>query len=174
MNYYDENKKIFFQTYQTALGKIWISANSDAVVGLNFQLNINSVVGLQSIHSKNFINRETALIRETFHQLSEYLEGKRKNFNLPTAPRGTDFQKKVWNELKKIPYGEVRSYKKIAESIGNPRACRAVGSANNKNPIAVIIPCHRVIGTKGQLIGYAGGLERKKLLLDLEKSALQT
>jgi len=108
------------------------------------------------------------LIKETFRQLSEYLEGKRKNFNLPIDPRGTDFQKKVWNELKKIPYGEVRSYKQIAKSIGNPEACRAVGSANNKNPTAVIIPCHRVIGTNGQLIGYAGGLERKKFLLNLE------
>lgn len=168
MNYYDENEKIFFQTYKTTLGKIQISANSDAVVGVNFQSDFASAAGLQSVHSGNFLNQETALIKETFRQLSEYLEGKRKNFNIPIDTRGTDFQKKVWNELKKIPYGEVRSYKQIAKSIGNPKACRAVGSANNKNPTAVIIPCHRVIGTNGQLIGYAGGLKRKKFLLNLE------
>lgn len=168
MNYCDENEKIFFQTYKTTLGKIQISANSDAVVGVNFQSDFASAAGLQSVHSGNFLNQETALIKETFRQLSEYLEGKRKNFNIPIDTRGTDFQKKVWNELKKIPYGEVRSYKQIAKSIGNPKACRAVGSANNKNPTAVIIPCHRVIGTNGQLIGYAGGLKRKKFLLNLE------
>ena len=97
-NYLGENSKIFFQMYQTVLGTIRISATYDAVVGLNFRSDCGTVVNLQSIHSDNFINQETVLLKETFHQLSEYLEGKRKNFNLPTAPRGTDFQKKVWNE----------------------------------------------------------------------------
>ncbi len=183
MNDFNESSKFFFQIYQTFLGKIRISATCDAVVGVNFQSDFENVaeMNLQSIsprsvcpkqiYSKIFINQGIVLIRETFRQLTEYLEGERKNFNLPTDPQGTDFQKKVWNELKKIPYGEVRSYKQIAESTGNPRACRAVGSANNKNPIAVIIPCHRVIGADGRLVGYAGGLERKKFLLNLEKSA---
>lgn len=115
---------------------------------------------------------ETALIRQAAKQLNEYLAGKRKTFDLPLEPGGTPFQKAVWHALTGIPYGETRTYREIAEIIGNPKACRAVGMANNKNPIAIIIPCHRVIGTGGKLIGYAGGLDIKKKLLELEKSAL--
>ncbi len=87
---------------------------------------------------------------------------------MPLAPKGTDFQKKVWQALCEIPYGETFSYKKVAQKIGNEKACRAVGMANNKNPIAIIVPCHRVIGENGKLVGYAGGLEVKKKLLVLE------
>lgn len=102
-------------------------------------------------------------------QLSEYFAGKRKSFDLPLEALGTEFRKKVWAALTEIPYGETRSYKDIAESIGNPKACRAVGGANNKNPISIIIPCHRVIGAGGSLVGYGGGLDNKTLLLDLER-----
>ena len=102
-------------------------------------------------------------------QLDEYFAGKRRQFDIPVCPHGTDFQKAVWKELLAIPYGETRSYKQIAQKIGNPEACRAVGMANNRNPISIIIPCHRVIGAKGALIGYGGGLEMKQKLLDLEK-----
>ena len=102
-------------------------------------------------------------------QLSEYFAGKRKSFDLPLEVLGTEFRKKVWVALTEIPYGETRSYKDIAESIGNPKACRAVGGANNKNPISIIIPCHRVIGAGGSLVGYGGGLEKKTMLLDLER-----
>ena len=102
-------------------------------------------------------------------ELREYFDGKRREFDLPLAPEGTDFQKRVWEELCKIPYGETRSYGEIAAALGNTRAARAVGLANNKNPIPIIVPCHRVIGADGALVGYAGGVEAKDFLLKLEK-----
>nr|WP_302596749.1 methylated-DNA--[protein]-cysteine S-methyltransferase [uncultured Cellulosilyticum sp.] len=111
----------------------------------------------------------TVLLDEAAKQLEEYFKGERKQFDLPLNPKGTPFQKQVWEALCKVPYGETRSYKEIAIMIGNPKACRAVGMANNKNPIMILIPCHRVIGANGKLIGYDGGLELKKYLLDLEK-----
>lgn len=113
--------------------------------------------------------QETSLIKEAFRQLEEYFAGKRRDFDLPLAPKGTPFQQKVWQALQTIPYGETRTYKQIAEQIGNPLGCRAVGMANNKNPIGIIIPCHRVIGVNGKLVGYAGGLPLKSRLLELEK-----
>lgn len=106
----------------------------------------------------------------SFHlQIIEYLDGKRKKFTLPLDLRGTDFQKKVWKELIKIPYGETRTYKDIANMIQVPKGYRAVGSALNKNPVPIIVPCHRVIGSNGSLVGFAGGLELKAKLLELEK-----
>ena len=112
--------------------------------------------------------RETPLIKEAHSQLVEYLAGNRREFDLPLDPLGTDFQKRVWTTLREIPYGEVRSYKEIAEAIGNPKAVRAVGGANNRNPISIVVPCHRVIGTDGSLTGYGGGLPMKEKLLKLE------
>ena len=106
---------------------------------------------------------------DAIQQLEEYLSGKRKVFDLPLKVEGTAFQKKVWKALCSIAYGETRSYKEIAIQIGNERACRAVGMANNKNPIGILIPCHRVIGTNHKLVGYAGGLDKKEFLLTLEK-----
>jgi len=101
-------------------------------------------------------------------QLEEYFAGRRRRFDLPLDLRGTDFQKRCWQELLKIPYGETRSYADIARAIGNPAAVRAVGLANGKNPIAIVVPCHRVIGSDGSLTGYGGGLETKRKLLQLE------
>ena len=115
---------------------------------------------------------ETPLLREAYKQLSEYLIGKRLNFDLPLNPRGTVFQQQVWKALCDIPYGETRSYKQIAEAIGNPKAVRAVGMANNRNPLLIVIPCHRVIGANGKLVGYGAGIEKKEFLLKLEKSLL--
>ena len=112
---------------------------------------------------------DSPLLRETEQELEEYFEGKRKNFNLPLHPEGTEFQKKVWEALKQIPYGETRSYQDIARMVGNPAACRAVGGANHKNPLMILIPCHRVIGADGGLTGYGGGLDMKRYLLELEK-----
>lgn len=111
----------------------------------------------------------SSLSDEAARQLREYFEGKRKNFDLPLETHGTAFQEKVWAALRTIPYGETRSYKELAQLLGNERACRAVGGANNKNPIAIITPCHRVIGEDGSLTGYAGGLDMKRLLLELEQ-----
>lgn len=102
-------------------------------------------------------------------QLDEYLSGKRKTFDIPYKLYGTDFQMKVWTALTKIPYGETRSYKEIAESIESPRACRAVGMANHYNPIMIVIPCHRVIGSSGSLVGYGGGIDLKEKFLKIEK-----
>jgi methylated-DNA-[protein]-cysteine S-methyltransferase len=106
--------------------------------------------------------------RETSRQLEAYFSGKLKSFDIKLAPEGTEFQKSVWNALCEIPYGETRTYKEIAVSIGNPKAYRAVGLANNRNPIAIIVPCHRVIGADGKLTGYASGLDIKEFLLRLE------
>ncbi|MCO6057455.1 methylated-DNA--[protein]-cysteine S-methyltransferase [Pseudomonas sp. MOB-449] len=105
---------------------------------------------------------------ETCRQLDRYFEGRLKRFDLPLAPRGTPFQQQVWQALLQIPYGQTTCYSELAERIGNPKAVRAVGTANGANPISIIIPCHRVIGRDGSLTGYAGGLERKALLLKLE------
>lgn len=113
--------------------------------------------------------KDTPLLLETQKQLQEYFDKKRKIFELPIYMEGTPFQKKVWEALRTIPYGEIRTYKDIAEQIGNPKACRAVGGANHNNPIAIIVPCHRVIGTGGKLTGYAGGLKIKEKLLKIEK-----
>ena len=108
-------------------------------------------------------------INECKKQLLEYFNGERKVFDLKLNPKGTEFQKKIWNELIKIPYGETKSYSEIAKNIGNPKACRAVGNANNKNTIGICIPCHRVIGKNGSLTGYAGGIDKKEYLLNIEK-----
>ena len=113
------------------------------------------------------------LLDTAVSQLSEYFEGKRKNFDLPLKFGGTEFQARVWQELLKIPFSNTISYKELAERIGNAKACRAVGMANNKNPIPIIIPCHRVVGSNGNLTGYAGGLDIKKFLLDLEQTQEQ-
>ena len=116
-----------------------------------------------------FTERETDIIKEANSQLIKYFKGQIKEFDLALMIKGTDFEKKVYRALIKIPYGQTRTYKDIGEEIGHPRAYRAVGSTNNKNPLPIIIPCHRVIGSNGNLIGYAGGLELKRQLLELEK-----
>jgi methylated-DNA-[protein]-cysteine S-methyltransferase len=113
---------------------------------------------------------EDKVLKETIKQLDEYFAGTRKTFNLPLQAKGTIFMQSVYKALLNVPYGKTASYKDIAIAIGNDKACRAVGNANNKNPIAIIIPCHRIIGSNGKLVGYDGGLEIKKALLSLENS----
>lgn len=134
----------------------------------------NAVIALQKINLEpDDFGRKTAFSDEVFQEITEYLAGKRKTFDLNLNLQGTDFQKKVWQELLKIPYGETRSYKEIAIAIGNEKASRAVGMANNKNPIVIAVPCHRVIGANGKLVGYAGGLAMKEYLLKLENGTLE-
>ena len=116
---------------------------------------------------------DDAIIAKARKQLDAYFAGKLRGFDLPLAPQGTDFQQRVWKALLKIPYGATRSYGQQALAIGSPKAVRAVGLANGRNPIAIIIPCHRVIGANGSLTGYGGGMARKQLLLDLEQGAPQ-
>jgi len=119
---------------------------------------------------KDAVIKETRLIREASRQIFEYFDQNRVKFDLPIDFCGTEFQEKVWRELMNIPYGQTRSYGDIAKNIGSPKAARAVGMANNKNPLPIIIPCHRVIGANGKLVGYAPGLDIKEKLLNIEKS----
>jgi len=114
-------------------------------------------------------NDENPLLLEAARQLRAYFAGALREFQLRLDMQGTDFQKRVWRQLTTIPYGETRSYSQIAEAIGSPNAVRAVGAANGANPIAIVVPCHRVIGTSGKLVGYGGGLPLKKRLLELEE-----
>lgn len=114
-------------------------------------------------------NEITPLLMNAYRALDRYFHGEKIAFSLPLAPAGSTFEKKVWCALQKVPFGETRTYRQIAKEIGCPNACRAVGRACGKNPIAILIPCHRIIGSDGKLTGYAGGLDRKKYLLALEK-----
>lgn len=116
--------------------------------------------------------KDTPLLLDAERQLQEYFRGERHNFDLPLDAHGTPFQLLVWEALRQIPYGETRSYKEIAIAVENPKGVRAIGMANNRNPIAIITPCHRVIGANGKLVGYAGGLGLKKYLLNLEDRAV--
>jgi methylated-DNA-[protein]-cysteine S-methyltransferase len=118
---------------------------------------------------EDFENKETPLLKKVVVQFTEYFNGNRSDFDLPLSLYGTDFQIAVWEKVQTIPIGATRSYQDIAIQMGNPNTCRAVGMANSRNPILIIIPCHRVIGSDNTLTGYAGGLDAKKYLLDLEK-----
>lgn len=130
-----------------------------------------SITKLDLFEDKTYFENENLpqYILDCKKQLLQYFSGKRKTFDLKLKPKGTEFQLKVWNELLKIPYGETVSYSDIAKNIGKPKASRAVGNAVNKNPIFIIIPCHRVIGKSGSLVGFAYGLDKKEYLLNLEK-----
>lgn len=147
-----------FYIYQTKFGYFKISYENKAITGVERMTEPSQNKG-----TRNYLSDET------IKEINEYFEGKRKCFEVPLHFEGTEFQKKVWNQLLTIPYGQTRSYKQIAIEINKPKAYRAVGNASNKNPIGIIAPCHRVIGSNGNLVGYAGGLEMKKKLLQLEK-----
>ena len=147
-------------SYETTLGSVTFVEEDGALLAISTHRSFDGIVC------------ETSLMKEAYRQLSEYLQGERKTFDLPLRMKGTAFQQNVWRALLEIPYGETRSYKQIAEAIGNPKAVRAVGMANNRNPLLVVVPCHRVIGANGKLIGYAAGIEKKEFLLRLEKSIL--
>lgn len=128
------------------------------------------LINIQFTQPQKALLQTTELLSMATIQLDKYFQGKRTTFSLPFKLTGTPFQLAVWKELQNIPYGQTTSYKEIAQKINKPKAYRAVGMANNKNPLPIIIPCHRVIGSNGKLIGYAGGLKLKNYLLELEKS----
>ena len=151
----------YYYTYQTPIGNIWIVEEHGFIVYVEFEIDVS---GMEK--------KETPLIKKTHLQLTEYFDGKRKTFDIPIKSIGTDFQRRVWAALQTIPYGEVWSYKRLAETVGSPKGYRAVGMANNRNPISVIVPCHRVVGINGALVGYAGGIDKKKWLLDMERGSL--
>lgn len=145
--------------YDTVLGKIGIAEENGEITNLIFESEkINAHVILQ----------ETKILKIAFRQLEEYLQGSREVFELQLNPSGTEFQKKDWLALQQIPYGKTVSYGDIAKQIGCPKGARAVGLANNKNPIPIFIPCHRVIGSSGNLVGYGGGIDKKIKLLEIE------
>lgn len=150
--------KLFF--YQTGIGKIGIAEHDSSITNVYFEKD----VVVQDVEIQ-----ETYVIKEALQQLNAYIAGKLKEFSLPLAPFGTNFMRHVWEEVCNVPYGKTASYKDIAAAVGNIKAVRAVGMANNRNPIPIFIPCHKIIGTSGKLVGYRGGLTMKQKLLELEK-----
>lgn len=145
--------------YKTPLGGLAIFDDEEAITGVH----------LCGHAPENAEKEASSLAQLACGQLNEYFAGRRKSFDLPLHLKGTDFQRKVWNALREIPYGETRSYKQIAEEINHPKACRAVGGANHNNPVLIIVPCHRVIGSNKSLTGFGCGLPAKEFLLNLEK-----
>lgn len=171
--------------YESPIGKLYIQEKNRKISALScrpdaIQMPTDDIIQLSEEEAiqrqENNANAETPaspLLQEAVKQLGEYFRGERTAFTLPLCLEGTDFQQKAWAALQTIPYGETRSYGQLAAQLGNPKACRAVGGANNKNPVMILVPCHRVIGSDGSLMGFAGGLEVKKYLLELEKRTKQ-
>jgi len=159
-------ENVFFYNSLRGMKKgitVGIASDGNAIVGVFFGRSRAQLPGTIA---------ETPLIKKAAVQIEEYLAGKRTQFSLPLAMHGTAFQMAVWQALQSIPYGETRSYKEIAVMIGKPKAARAVGMANNRNPISIIVPCHRVIGHDGSLVGYGSGIPLKKYFLELEQRCL--
>ncbi len=153
-----------FAIYEFELGKYVIEYEDNTLIGLKRINETQSKINNMNLKNSNR-TKFTELIAK---EIEQYFSGKRKTFTIKYKYVGTDFQKKVWKALTEIPYGETKSYEEIAIEVGNSKACRAVGMANNKNPISIIVPCHRVIGKNNKLVGYAGGLDIKQKLLDIE------
>ena len=147
----------------TPIGRLLIVGDDDAVRRIEFPRN-----GNPGRPEADWQESVRGAVGETIRQLREYFAGRRSEFDLPLAPEGTEFQRTVWNRLREIPYGETISYGELAKRVGNPKASRAVGAANGQNPIPIVIPCHRVIGSNGKLTGFGGGLPVKEALLALE------
>lgn len=158
---------MYYYLFSTVLGDIGVAENAGYITNVWFAS--GSTQGIPG-KMENQVKKETPLIAEAGRQIKLFLEGKLRVFSLPLAPRGTPFMRSVWDALCNIPWGTTASYTDIARIVGNVKAVRAVGLANNRNPIPVIIPCHRVIGKNGKLTGYAGGLDIKQKLLDIEST----
>lgn len=152
----------YYAYYHSPIGKLTLQANVQGLLGVWFETQTTQPENL-GVLDKNY-----PILLQTMQQLEEYFRGERDHFTLPIAATGTPFQQQVWHALLSIPFGQTWSYQQLANAIDNPKAVRAVGLANSKNPISIIIPCHRVIGKNGKLSGYAGGVERKKELLKHE------
>ena len=152
--------EVFHAYYKSPIGFIEVISTKTSIVACNF------VKEMKATSKKS-----PEILIETLEQLDKYFKGQLVGFDFELDLQGTDFQLKVWNELQKIPFGKTITYKELAQRIGNKKAIRAVGSANGKNPISIIVPCHRVIGSNGGLRGYGGGIEKKKWLLDFESQA---
>lgn len=161
-------EKIYFTEMPSPIGRLKLFGTESAVSGVFMENHKGEFASLSDA------TRDAAPLSETRRQLEEYFAGERQEFSVELAAHGTDFQKQVWLALRAIPFGQTVTYGDIARQIGNPNAVRAVGLANGRNPISIIVPCHRVIGADGSLTGYGGGLERKRFLLALEKSQAAT
>lgn len=155
--------------YETPVGVICIGEENGKITALYNDKSYQLLSLEKQKELSLYAEQETETLRKAGQELQEYFAGKRKTFDLELAPEGTEFQQKVWTALQRIPYGQTRSYGEIAKEIGNPKAVRAVGGANHRNPIMIVIPCHRVIGANGSLTGFGGGLGMKEYLLKLEK-----
>lgn len=154
-----------YKMIESPIGKLKLVASDKGLVAILWEKDSPRRVRLSELHA----DEQDSVLVETKLQLGEYFAGKRKTFSIPLDMRGTPFQKDVWTALLAIPFGETRSYGQLAKQLGNPRASRAVGAANGRNPVSIIVPCHRVIGSSGKLTGFAGGLEAKANLLSLER-----
>lgn len=157
--------QLSYQFLDSPVGQLKLVAHETALVAVLWENENPNRVRLAALVE----DRQHPILLKTAQQLNEYFAGKRQQFDLPLDFEGTEFQQQVWQALLTIPFGETRSYKQIAEQIGNVKAVRAVGAANGKNPISIIAPCHRVVGANGKLVGFAGGLENKEILLKIEK-----
>jgi len=156
-----------YDLIDTPLGPVAVTGDDEGIRQIAFQ------EGRLPLTIEDHWQRDPSFLHAARRQITAYFAGELQCFDLALAPVGTDFQQRVWRALKQIPYGQLVSYRDIAAAIGNPRACRAVGGANGKNPIPIVIPCHRVIGSQGQLVGYGEGLDIKKKLIDLELTGLK-
>jgi methylated-DNA-[protein]-cysteine S-methyltransferase len=159
---------LFYKEMTSPIGKVKLIASSAALVAVLWEQERPNRVKLETPK----LDPQHPILLETERQLSEYFAGQRTRFDLPLELRGTKFQMRVWQALREIPFGEIRSYLDLAEAIGAPKAFRAVGAANGRNPLSIVVPCHRVNGADGSLTGFAGGLQTKAALLALEASAL--
>lgn len=158
----------FFKEIKSPVGRLTLIASSEALVGVLWEREREGRVTFEP-RVRDDDHPVLVLVEE---QLRQYFAGARTGFEIPLAFVGTEFQKKVWAELLRIPYGETRSYSQIANALGNPGAVRAVGAANGRNPLSILAPCHRVVGANGSLTGFAGGLEAKQFLLSLETTSV--
>lgn len=156
------NYPMYYTYLPSAIGELLLAGDGECLHRVGFP------TGKRSIRHQENWQRDETVFAEAKRQLAAYFAGELTEFELPLAPQGTTFQKSVWSALQKISYGQTCSYGHIAQQIGRPAACRAVGAANGQNPIPIIIPCHRVIGSTGKLTGFGGGLPTKEKLLDLE------
>jgi methylated-DNA-[protein]-cysteine S-methyltransferase len=157
---------VFYTTFESPVGPLLLAGDADALRLVSFESSKHAAPPQADWKQDN------APFAEVIRQLQAYFRGELREFDVPLALKGTEFQRRVWNALREIPYGETISYLQLAERIGNPRAVRAVGLANGSNPIPIIVPCHRVIGSDGSLTGFGGGISTKKKLLELESKQL--
>lgn len=183
------NRKKVYRTYlESPIGILCLEADDEALLSLHVagseaavryresrqKRDMDTLEQIEQGEAERIVEQqESEILNLAEQELREYFAGERKEFTVPVFLQGTDFQLKVWNALQEIPYGEMCSYGEIARKIGNPKACRAVGGANNRNPVMIFIPCHRVVGADGSLVGFGAGLEVKQYLLELEKRIIE-